>query len=463
MCLLLILLVGLAIRLSAAPFGGFVFDQTGFSRFASRLAQKPLSTFYTGRLLDHLPGDLWLLWLIAKAYQWFSPHATMRSAEFLYLLKLVPALADVGNGLMLSLIGRRLVDARAGLVAAGLYLFNPASIFLTSTWGQWDPVSVFFMLTALWLLLSGRVELSFPVLTYALLIKPQLAPLGLLFALAFAAWYIVPHSRRNDDSHRAVEPVRRMIRRCILGIMGSVLVLVAVPLPFSVAMPPILAHWSLIARVQFAWDLYPYATIFAFNVWSIPLHGAPYLQPDNARLLVGLTYQQWGMLLEGAAFGGILVLYWRHPSSMLLLWACLAMTLSSFMLGTRIHERYLFPAIPFAALLASIVPRLARLYVLLSASYLANLLFVYVYVSDPGRLHVPLPLVGPHPRVLHIGLEVFTFSVSVLNLVLLLYMFLRAHPIVLDAERHRHEQEPANCATIVVPAFRRPPKQRALE
>src|SRR6185437_10044169 len=94
---------------------------------------------------------------------------------FLFLVKLVPSLADVGIGFLFFLITRQLAGQRAGLLAAALYLFNPAPILVSGLWGQWDAVSAFAMVGGIWLILSGRPAWALPALTYASLVKPQLA------------------------------------------------------------------------------------------------------------------------------------------------------------------------------------------------------------------------------------------------------------------------------------------------
>ncbi len=230
--LLRALLAGFILRLGLAPFGSFAQDADTMRSWAVRLATQPMSAFYGGgSLTDHLPGDLWFLWLIANIYELFSPEMRVRETVFLVLLKLVPAVADIGVGLMLFLLGRRLGKEEAGLLAALFFVFNPASIFLTSVWGQWDSVSAFFALTAVWLLVRGNVEWSCPVLTYAAIIKPPFAGLGPLFALVAAIQYVLPHTRWARQA--ATEPLERTARRVVIAVAASVAVLLMVLLPFG--------------------------------------------------------------------------------------------------------------------------------------------------------------------------------------------------------------------------------------
>jgi Gpi18-like mannosyltransferase len=323
----------------------------------------------------------------------------------------VPALADVGSGGMLYLIARRLKGPGAGLLAAAFYLFNPASIFLTSIWGQWDSVSAFFLLAASWLLIRGSPEWSLPVLTYAVLIKPLLAAVVPLFVLGFVIRYLLPHLQAG--SRVALEPMHRSVRRCCIGIAASMLVLLAVILPFSVGVPPFPTHWTLLGRLRFAASLYPFTTMNAFNLWFSPLAGD--MNPDTRVFLFSLTYRLWGSILLAGMCLAVFLLYWKRRDDLAFLWAILGITFSTFVFATRMHERYLLPAVVFAALLAAVTPRLRWLFILVSATYLANLIWAYGLYPD---VHSPLYLST---------LQLFTYVVSLGNVALLLYALVRGY------------------------------------
>ncbi len=376
--------MGLVIRLVLVPVGSFSQDANTMRSWAVRLATQPLSEFYSrGNLTDHLPGDLWFLWLIAHMYRIFSPDLQVQGLGFLFLLKLVPALADVGIGLLLFLLGRKFGGHRTGLLAAAFFLLNPASIFLTAVWGQWDPVSAFFALVALWLLLGANAEWSLPVLTYAAVIKPPFAGLAPLFALAFMVRYILSHMRWAAGAP-VLEPLGRSLRRAAVAVTGSVFVLLAVTLPFNVGLPGMGTRHTIFGRLQYALDVYPYTTLNAFTLWGTPIGGN--WKPDELPFLLGLPYQTWGTLLLLAAYAFILYTYLRRRSDAALLWSCLATTFALFMLPTRGHERYLFPTVVFACLIAAIAPRLRWLGAALSLTFLANLYWVYDYYNPALEL-----------------------------------------------------------------------------
>jgi len=427
--LLAVLLSGGALRLAVAPFGGYQGDIHDFGLWATRLATQPVADFYAAPfLIDHLPGDLWVLWLLAHVYHLVSPTMDVHQPIFAVLIKGVATLADEGISVLLYLIGRRYGGRRVGLCAAAFYAFNPAAIFLTGVWGQWDALSGLFVLLALWLLLRGTPEWSFPVLTYAALIKPPLGALAPLFVFAYFLHNVLPYLRSkrsgstHDRSDRSVESGRRVARRVVIALTTSVALFLLVTLPFDVGVAPLVMRWNLVDRIAVAVNLYRSTTVFAFNLWGTPLAGNP--RPDDRLFLLGLDYQRWGVLLLASAYLFIFVQYWRSPGERSLLWACLAMLFASFMFATRVHERYLFPTFMVVVLVAAITPRLRWFFIALSTTFLANL-FV-AYNNAYPVLDVPFPYT----------LDMVFPSLSVLNMGLLLYVLVRGHMAVTQAPAH---------------------------
>ena len=81
--LLFVLAAGFVLRLLISPFGEYEYDTDVVRRRATRLADEPLAEFYAAREpADHLPGDMWLLWGLARLYR-LSPRApTSRATRF---------------------------------------------------------------------------------------------------------------------------------------------------------------------------------------------------------------------------------------------------------------------------------------------------------------------------------------------------------------------------------------------
>lgn len=370
-----IVIMGLAIRLVMAPHNGYRGDIQAFRLWAVRLVDTPLADFYTPvRSVDHLPGDLWLLWGIAHMYHWISPQMNVQATSFLVMLKVVPSIADAGIALISFLIARRFSGIGAGLLAAAFVMFNPALIFVSATWGQWDSVSAFFMVVGLWLLLRGDPEWSLPFFTYAALIKPQL---GLLAVLAVLAWWRWSFQRQNEGPAPERVWLRRTVRLA-LGAIASLTVFLLVDLPFGVGLPFMSTRFTIVERISNALNRYKWVSANAFNFWGIFGKATlPTPLTDSQVFVANLSYRQLGEILLGLAITVVLALFCLRPTRDMALCSSLAITFSLFMFPTRIHERYLMPAVVISLLVSAIAPKLRWLGIALSLTFLVNLYYVY--------------------------------------------------------------------------------------
>ena len=61
----------------------------------------------------------------------------------------------------------------AGIVAAALFLFNPAIVLISTIWGQNDPVATAAVLATAWLLATDRLEWAAAAAVVATLVKFQ--------------------------------------------------------------------------------------------------------------------------------------------------------------------------------------------------------------------------------------------------------------------------------------------------
>jgi hypothetical protein len=101
-----------------------------------------------------------------------------------YLIKAVNVLFGLGDTGLIYLILRRIaVPQRWRLVAAALFLFNPAVWFSMSVWGQTHVISVFFVLLAIWLAECGVALWAWFALAAACLSRPQMLVFAFLFGI----------------------------------------------------------------------------------------------------------------------------------------------------------------------------------------------------------------------------------------------------------------------------------------
>jgi hypothetical protein len=158
-------------------------------------------------------------------------------------------------------------------------------------------------------------------------------------------------------------------------------------------------------------DVYPYGSVVAFNLWGA-IHG--FWVKDTA-LWFGLPLYVYGATATGAVLIAVAVWAGRRGTTRALMLAGAVALLATFVLPTRIHERYLLPAIPFLAVAAMIDRRMLWPYGWLSLTLLLNLLYAYTrpYVETfalPGWLETTV-FSDPGTRVLS-ALCVAAFAIA---------------------------------------------------
>ncbi|MEM3087473.1 MAG: hypothetical protein QXO51_08335 [Halobacteria archaeon] len=315
-----------------------------------------LPGFYNTVFSDYPPFNILIFSIIGRAEGAAGLLGTISApfspAETLFL-KLPQNLADLGI-VILIYVWLRPKSHRVALLGAAAYAFNPATIFDLAVWGQWDSLYTIFMVGGIMAVLRRRFELSGALLALAVLTKPQ----GVL-VLPVIAYLVLQEGG-----------LKRTISSAIVA-GGVVLAVIA---PFQGASNPI----AFIAERYFgAYDLFRQTSLNAYTFWAMAG-----MRVSDQTTVLGLSYQSWGWLsfLSIAGF-----LMWqldkRYPAACakmedrdrLFLQVAFLTLFAFFMLSTRIHERYLFPAL---ALLVLAWPRDRLLYVALSGSYLFNLAHV---------------------------------------------------------------------------------------
>ncbi|HEX3220045.1 MAG TPA: hypothetical protein VHU77_08480, partial [Candidatus Limnocylindria bacterium] len=284
------------------------------------------------------------------------------------LVKIPGVLADAGVAAMLFLYARRFLDGkfgtwsgeRLGLLAAAVYMLNPGTIFNSAVWGQIDSVGTLAVLVALYWLARGWTELAAIGAVVAFLIKFQYAfviPIVLIVGLKRHAF-----GRSSDPALDGKPDLLRVLTSLAAG-LGS---LVALIYPFRLVLfAQGDAVHGLYQKFEEASRTYAGLTINAINLWRNAWSGigsglawgcdAPNVDCTNGAgiaFTIGssvVTWQTVGFVLFGIV---VLIALWqliRRDDAEGLLLGALLVAVAFFVLPTRVHERYLFPAVALAA------------------------------------------------------------------------------------------------------------------
>jgi dolichyl-phosphate-mannose--protein O-mannosyl transferase len=364
----LLLGAGFVIRLLFMGNEGFKNDVSSFEAWSATLLGHPFSQFYAATsFADYPPGYFYVLWLVGHVWGVISPHGNYDVLK--YLVKLPAVVMDLIDGALVYAIARRFATERIALVAAALFVLNPATIFISAAWGQVDSISSGFALAGIYFLIrsqdgnrTSNVVAAWSLLAYSLLIKPQAAVLIPLF-IAFA---FVDRSR-----------LRERLTATGAGIVAALAVALVLTLPFHPTANPIDAFSWLLSKYTFGKNVYAYNSVNAFNLWSA---WHPFWQGDSTPLF-GLPQYAWGMALVLAATALVVVRYVQARTGAAFLEAAALLTLAFFMLATRMHERYIYDGLLLSIVCVPFAKRYLWASVIFSFTLLVNLFYSYAYLQ----------------------------------------------------------------------------------
>lgn len=394
------------------PGVGHASDLSLFRTWSLTLAQYGPGGYYAhAGFADYPPGYLWFLWPIGLLAQLESGLLHVPAADAVMgLLKLPAIFGDViAAGVAYRVVGR---SSRAGLVAAAIFLVNPVAWYDSTVWGQVDVIGALFLFGALVALNRRWSEAAAALAVLATLIKVQLGIGLFIVAVVLLRRHLLardagpPRVPRAGIAAEIGDIVRDLSRRRgpIRLVSSAVVALVAglaVVLPFDLqavagggwAGVPVIGQLAgLMTVVGNAATYYDVLTVNAFNGWALT---GP--DPLATTLSAGVTWTLdsypifgpvpavvFGLLsfvLVAAAVAWYLI---RQPDEGRTVFvAATVLAVAFFMLPTRVHERYLFPAFVLALPLAATSMRWRSWYAATAAAAVLNL-HAILTLPDPG-------------------------------------------------------------------------------
>ncbi len=424
-----ILVLGLVLRVFIAgvylPLSGFAIDVGDFTAWGQRLASLGPARFYeAGYFSDYPPGYLYVLWALGGIGGLLAPLVGQDATGG--LVKIPGILADIGVAWLLFVIGRRWADAlRAparrgvpgetiGLAAATFYLFNPGVIFDSAVWGQVDSVGTLVLLATIYALGRGWTEVAAVGAVVAMLVKFQFAFLIPVVAIVGLKRHLLGRSSSPEQDGR------RQPLRVLTSLAAAVAALALMLWPFGMTLlsapragaegctlGPFTADpvTSLVGKLCEASQTYTGLSINAFNLWRNPWSGLGdtlhWGDDTVGALSIGattLTWQTIGTVLFAVVAVAALWQVARRDDLRGLLVASLLLAVAFFVLPTRVHERYLFPALALSAPLLFAWRGWPWIAAGLSLNFFANIYWVYsedwsfaAGTMNPGAHGQPMP------------------------------------------------------------------------
>jgi dolichyl-phosphate-mannose-protein mannosyltransferase len=339
------------IRILLSPIKGNIIDLSTFASWFQNVAENGIHSLYE-TWCDYPPFNGYIFWFFGSLAKHFSLFGT---SSLIYVLKLPANIFDLATSTLIYLFLRKRTDFKKSLFATSLYLFNPATIFNTSIWGQYDAIYTFFLILSLILLIDSKPRLSTVIYAIALLTKPQsiaLAPL--VFYLIFKKYGL-----------------KKFIKSIFIMAITTLILI----LPFKWDNPVTF----LFNIYSVGYGGYQYTTINAFNFWAF----FGFWKPDTQAFgFLNFFIVGWLFFACSAVFT-IFILQKRFKNSgeILILFSSFLLLFSFFMLPTRIHERYLFPVISILTMMFPFIGKMRPFLYILSFTYLMNQAYVMYFLN----------------------------------------------------------------------------------
>jgi len=355
-----VLLGALVVRIMlAANIKGYGVDMGCFGAWAGKMAYGGPANFYEADYFcDYPPAYLLVLGALGWIANLFGISFGTMNGEL--LLKSVPILCDMLLAAALFMTTDRIAGRKPALGAAALIALSPAFIIGGACWGQIDSVLALLLVALLLFARQGKWQIAIPVFALAVLAKPQA---GLLAPLGMAA--LVRDVKQNAKARKPAG----------LGILLGLLVTAVIVLPFSPNQPS--PFWIVDKYVE-TLSSYNYATLSTGNLMF--LLGGNWAENSRA-VLGGITYGALGYALMALSFAAGIAVYLRGKGRKRLFLASSVTMQLVFVLGTKMHERYILPALALLlfAYLETADKRLLVSCILASAAAAVNIGVVLVF------------------------------------------------------------------------------------
>lgn len=346
-----LLIAGFLIRLIFATLPSFHVDTDTFFAWSVRVVEVGFAQFYSkDTWTNYTPGMIYVFYVLGLIKKLFS----ISSDNFYLILRIPSFFADLFLSWFLYKQLLKSVSKKLAIYGLAFVLFNPVLIFNASIWGAYDGLLTLFLFLSVYHLAQKKLILSSIFFGIALLIKPQ----AIAIAPVFLLWVLKNFSLKN-----------------ILQLsIPALITVVLLSIPYF-PKDPIFGFFNLFS--QMAQD-YKGNSLFAYNFWGI--FG---FWIDDAARLGFLSYRTWGVLILAIFWIYFFVLFFKKKMLDIFTLSTLAF-LAFFFLPTRVHERYLFSAIPFLILISlqlkSRILIVATIF--LSLIHVINLYYVYVYYNE---------------------------------------------------------------------------------
>lgn len=366
----LIFLLFLQLNLSLFNLGQYTFDVKINQQWGNKAFEHGIASLYTEKVswseekTSYPPLFLYVLefnsWLSLKLFG----NNDLLSHTYNYITKIIPTLCNLIIGLAIFLYLRE-KNHKIAILGMCFYLFNPAIIYNTAYWGQFDSAYTILMFASIIFLLRKCYVRSSVFLLLAILTKVQsvvLLPVLIIVLL-------------KDFDFKKMSNI----------LITNFIVALIVMMPFILG-GVVWNVWSTIAgSVDFSRSL----TVNAYNLWYIISPAKPNDWQNlalDSKMFWGISFKALGIFMFFVFTFLTAYQLFKKTDERNIILASASMVFAFFILPTQIHERYLFPFFALLCPLALTNRKYLSVYLILTITHFFNLLFALPFDSNASFL-----------------------------------------------------------------------------
>lgn len=328
--LFLIIITAFIVKFTGSLFYYERGDMGAFITWVNNLQKNGFAGFYTKYGLCYPPLHIFMVYITGIICSLFN-IGNFSTVQVL-LIKSPALICDILTGVLLYRIGKKHLSPRAGLTACTIYLLNPAVFFNSAVWGQMDSIYTLCIVLMCYLVSEKKLKAAYFAFAASILFKYQ----GVIFTPIIIYGVIDQVIMDNCTA-------KKFFTHLFTG-LGAIAAMAACHLPFIFGNGMAASNASTITSAYGeALTAFRYASVNAYNFWAM-LGLNWHTQEDT---FLSVTYNTWGtvsiVLLVIASFI-ISMRAGKEPAKYPLIAAFIMSTM--FLFSVRMHERYLFPAMP---------------------------------------------------------------------------------------------------------------------
>lgn len=378
-------------------YKGHSTDMTNFTVWSDTLFREGITKFYKLDMThDYPPGYMYVLYILGAIRNGLG---LSNGASWL-VMKLPAIICDALTAVFIYKIAKKHLSDAAATIIAALYLFNPTMIVNCSLWGQMDSVYTLLALLMVYCITEKKMTASYFLYAIGIFTKPQ----AFLFTPILIAGIIENVFLDNFSREKFIKN--------LIGGLSAIAALVLLTLPFGIV-PVIVQYKDIFAS-------YPHITVNAFNIWAA-------LGKNWDALSTPLSLFGYALLAAISVYSVFVILKSKNKTKYYFTTALI--TFLTYMLSTKMHERYSFPAMTFMLLAFAVSTDIKSylLYILISLSQFFNSAWVlFIYQQDPSKyFKSPVIIVA-----------------SIINILIMAYLIYIAHKQYINNEPYSVTAKP---------------------